>query len=184
MVSNNDQNHQTTIPQTNPEIPIFLPAIAYFYLIFNSVSTIYQAYTHGDFSLAVFIVFVYVGYFSLMYCLTQFQALPPQENSPRKDLLKSVIWVLTSFILFGFAYQFYTFIHPVAAIFVFAIAISVSSFLFFLYFFHDGHQQQPKKPSDGSCCRLRIRVLRNSSPSSNVMSESKMREVVPGPENV
>ncbi|XWS32844.1 hypothetical protein CRYUN_Cryun22dG0024800 [Craigia yunnanensis] len=183
MVPTNAQN-QTTIPQTNPQIPIFLPAIVYFYLTFNSISAIYLAYSHGDFSMVAFVLFVYFGYFFLMFCITIFQALPPQENSPRKDFLKSVIWVLTSFILFGFAYQFSTFIHPVAAVFALAIAISASSFIFFLYFVHDGHHHQQQKQSPSSCYKLRITILRNSSSNSKVISDSKTREVVPGPENV
>ncbi|XWS32843.1 hypothetical protein CRYUN_Cryun22dG0024700 [Craigia yunnanensis] len=186
MVPTNDQNQTTIPPQTNSQIHIFLPTIVYFCLTFNSIFTIYQAYSHSDFSMAAFVLFVYFGYFFLMFCLTKFQALPPQENSPRKDILKSVIWVLTSFILFGFAYQFSTFIHPVAAVFAFAIAISASSFIFFLYFVHDGHHhhQQQQKQSPSSCYKLGITILRNSSSNSKVISDSKSREVVPGPENV
>ncbi|XVF16564.1 hypothetical protein REPUB_Repub10bG0042700 [Reevesia pubescens] len=185
----NNQN-QTTIPSQTKilEIPIFLPAIAYFYLTFNSISIIYQAYMHGDFCMAAFMVFVYLGYFCLMYCITQFQALPPEENSPRKDFLKSVIWVLTNVFLFGFAYQLSTFIHPVAAVFVFAISISASSFLFFLYFVYDPQQQQKQSRSTTASTRyrLRIKILRISSPSRKVISDrdSEMSQVVPGPENV
>ncbi|XVF14210.1 hypothetical protein REPUB_Repub09cG0038500 [Reevesia pubescens] len=168
--------------KTNPETPVFLPAIAYFYLTFNSISTIYQAYSHGDFSMVAFIVFVYFGYFCLMYCIKEFQALPPNENTPRKDFLKSVIWVLANVILFGFAYQFSTFIHPVAAVFFFAFAMSASSFLFFLHFVHDAYpQQQQKQTTSSSCYRLRIKVVW---PSSKMISESKMSEDLPSPENV
>ncbi|XP_007032439.2 PREDICTED: uncharacterized protein LOC18601442 [Theobroma cacao] len=182
MLPTNDQTQNTN----NPEIPIFLPVVAHFYLTFNIFSTIYQAYAHGDFPMVAFIVFVYLAYFFLMYCMTLLQALPPQDRSPRKDFLKSVIWVLTSVIFFGFAYQFSTFIHPVAAAFVFALAILASAFIFFLYFVYDGQQQQQQqqqKQSGSSTYRLRIHVL-GFSPSTSKVCDSKIRQVVPGPENV
>ncbi|OMO77427.1 hypothetical protein COLO4_25183 [Corchorus olitorius] len=190
MTNNFDQNQKTNTPTPSdnnniPQVPILLPAIAYFYLTFNSISTIYQAYSHGDFSMVAFIVFVYLGYFCLIYCVKQLQALSPLENSPRKDLLKSVIWVLTSFIFFGFAYQFSTFVHPVAAVFVFALAISATSFLFFMYFVHDDdyglHQQ--KQVCSGSTYRLKIKIVGFSLPCGRV-NESKISQVVAGPENV
>ncbi|XP_021297700.1 uncharacterized protein LOC110426732 [Herrania umbratica] len=178
MLPTNDQTQNTN----TPEIPIFLPAVAHFYLTFNIISTIYQAYAHGDFPMAAFIFFVYLAYFFLMYCMTLLQTLPPQDRSPRKDFLKSVIWVLTSVIFFGFAYQFSTFIHPVAAAFVFALAILASSFIF-LYFVYDGHHPQQQKQSGSSTNRLRIHIL-GFSPSSSKVSDSKIAQVVPGPENV
>ncbi|XVF58218.1 hypothetical protein PTKIN_Ptkin07bG0046400 [Pterospermum kingtungense] len=173
VASSTNDEIQTT---TNPEIPLFFPATVYFYLTFNSVSTIYQAYYHDDFTMAAFIVFVYFGYFLLMFCITKFQALPPQENSPRKDFLKSVIWVLITLILFGFAFEFSTFIHPVAAVFVFVLAISSSSFIFFLYFVYDGLRQQQQKQIPTSCYKL--------SSSNGKVSGNKIKEVVPGPDNV
>ncbi|XVF60479.1 hypothetical protein PTKIN_Ptkin08bG0050300 [Pterospermum kingtungense] len=185
MLPTRDQT-PTTI-QTNPIIRKFLPAIA-FYLTFNSISIIYQAYTHGhgDFYMAAFIVFVYLGYFCLIYCITKFQTLPPLENSPRKIFLKSVIWFLTSVILFGLAYQFFTFIHPVAAVFVFAIAVSAGCLLFFLYFLHDGyHHHQLQKQSASSSYRHRINMFWRSLWSCKVISNGKMKQVVPaGSENV
>ncbi|XVE68072.1 hypothetical protein DITRI_Ditri09bG0039800 [Diplodiscus trichospermus] len=176
MVSTNDQSEPRIPPQYNSEVLKYLPTIGYFYLTFNSISTIYQACTHGDFSMAAFVVFVYFGYFFLMYCIAQLQALPPKEKSPGKILLKSVIWVLTTAILFGFAYQFSTFIHPVAAVIIYVMAISVSSFLFCLYFFYDDHHQQQEKQSASPCYILRINIFQNSSSSGKVISDSKMRE--------
>ncbi|XVE83829.1 hypothetical protein DITRI_Ditri16bG0119000 [Diplodiscus trichospermus] len=156
--TNYRQNQTIRPPQTNLETPKFLAAIACFYLTFNTIFIVFQAYSHGDFCMAAFMVFVYFGCFILMFCITKFQALPPQENSPRKVFLKSVFWVFNTVFLFGFAYQFSTFInHPVAAIVVFAIAISASSLTFFLYFVHDGHHQQQQKQS---CYRLKIKRLR------------------------
>ncbi|MBA0742500.1 hypothetical protein Gogos_015551 [Gossypium gossypioides] len=105
---------------TNHEILIFLSAIC---LSFYSLFTIYQAYTHGDFSMVPFTVFVYIGPFCLIYCIKQLQDSPPMDTSLRKRFLKSVIWFLISVISFGFAYQFSTFVHPVAAVFVFALAL-------------------------------------------------------------
>ncbi|KAG4122591.1 hypothetical protein ERO13_D11G275775v2 [Gossypium hirsutum] len=116
---------------TNHEILIFLSAIC---LSFYSLFTIYQAYTHGDFSMVPFTVFVYIGPFCLIYCIKQLQDSPPMDTSLRKRFLKSVIWFLISVISFGFAYRFSTFVHPVAAVFVFALAVFFSSFLFFFYF--------------------------------------------------
>lgn len=120
---------------TNDEIPIFLSAI--FYLSSYSLLTSYQAYTHADFSIVVFTVFVYIGCFCLIYCMKQLQDSPPMDTSLRTYFLKFVIWVLISVISFGCPYQFSTLVHPVAAVFVFVLAVSVSSFVFFLYFVHD-----------------------------------------------
>ncbi|KAH1083637.1 hypothetical protein J1N35_023398 [Gossypium stocksii] len=86
---------------TNHEIRIFLSAI---YLSFYSLFTIYQAYTHADFSMVAFTVFVYIGSFCLIYCIKQLQDSPPTDTSLRKP------------------------------VFVFALAVSASSFLFFFYF--------------------------------------------------
>ncbi|TYI03006.1 hypothetical protein ES332_A11G307200v1 [Gossypium tomentosum] len=117
---------------TNHEIRIFL--LSAIYLSSYSLFPIYQAYTHGDFSMVAFTVFVYIGSFCLIYCIKQLQDSPPMDTSLRKRFLKSVIWFLISVISFGFAYRFSTFAHPVAAVFVFALAVSSSSFLFFFYF--------------------------------------------------
>ncbi|KAG4128427.1 hypothetical protein ERO13_D09G020400v2 [Gossypium hirsutum] len=177
-----DENQTTNLPSTNPEIPINLTAIADYYLTFNCISTMYQAYTHGDFPMVGFIVMVYFGYLGLMYCINQLRALPPTHTSPKKDFLKSIIWVLATVLFFGFARQFSTSVHPLVAVFMFGAAVSTSYFLFFLYLVHncDPHQFA------NSCCTLRIKVVGVSAPSSKVIiNGSKLiRDVVPGPENV
>ncbi|KAB2064480.1 hypothetical protein E1A91_A09G024200v1 [Gossypium mustelinum] len=177
-----DENQTTNLPPTNPEIPINLTAIADYYLTFNCISTLYQAYTHGDFPMVGFIVMVYFGYLGLMYCINQLRALPPTHTSPKKDFLKSIIWVLATVILVGFALQFSTFVHPLVAVFVFAAAVSTSYFLFFLYFVHDCYPHQ----SANSCCIFRIKVSRGCCANYEVIiNGSKItRDVVPGPENV
>ncbi|KAL4354822.1 hypothetical protein GQ457_06G041770 [Hibiscus cannabinus] len=184
--TNTGENQTRIPPPANPEIPIFLPAIAYFYLTFNSMSAIYQAYGHGDFPMVAFVAFVYFGHFCLIHCMKQLQDLAPTDTSPRKHFLKSLIWVLSSGILFGFSHQLSTFIHPVAAVFVFATAVSTSYFLFFLYFVHDCHLQPSETPRAVSSFGFRIEVFRVSPPStSKVKNEGKVtRGVVPGLENV
>ncbi|TYG52427.1 hypothetical protein ES288_D09G027200v1 [Gossypium darwinii] len=102
--------------KTNPQIPINLTAIADYYLTFSCISTMYQADTHGDFPMVGFIVMVYFGYLGLMYCINQLRALPPTHTSPKKDFLKSIIWVLATVLFFGFARQLSTFVHPLVAV--------------------------------------------------------------------
>ncbi|KAK8619669.1 hypothetical protein V6N13_135951 [Hibiscus sabdariffa] len=80
----------------------------------------------------------------VIICKQQLDDLTLMETSLRKHFLKSAVCVFQSAIFFGLAYQFYTFVHPVAAVFVFTIAVYVSCFVFVLVYFvprgHPKHQ--------------------------------------------
>lgn len=110
-----------------------LTLLAYINLTVSSISTIRSAYWHGDFLMAGFIIFVYFGYFFSGYCLEEFKRLPPGEESLWSGFLRLSLWFIPSAILFGFAYQFGTFINPVLALLAFAVATGSSACLFYVY---------------------------------------------------
>ncbi|KAJ6290251.1 hypothetical protein OIU78_026051 [Salix suchowensis] len=118
----------------------FTHAIAYFHLTFNTIGTVYSAYTNNDIPMVAFIVFVYFGYFIVDHCLIVFNRLPSDEESPRKVLLRVTIWSLTSAILFGFAYQFSTFMSPVVVLTMYGIATASSAILFYVHFIYDARR--------------------------------------------
>ncbi|KAF9663642.1 hypothetical protein SADUNF_Sadunf17G0072600 [Salix dunnii] len=118
----------------------FTHTIVYFHLTFNTIGTIYSAYTNNDIPMVAFIVFVYFGYFIVDHCLVVFDRLPSDEESPRKVLLKVTIWSFTSAILFGFAYQFSTFMSPVVFLPMYGIAIASSAILFYVHFIYDAQR--------------------------------------------
>ncbi|KAL9343534.1 hypothetical protein Peur_063965 [Populus x canadensis] len=118
----------------------FTQSIAYFYLTFNSIRTICRAYMHNDIPMVAFIVFAYFSYFIVDHCLTVFNRLPSDEESPKKELLKVTIWSLTSAIMFGFAYQFSTFMGPTVVLLMYGIAIVSSAILFYAHFIYDAQR--------------------------------------------
>lgn len=80
-----------------------------------------------------FIIFAYFGYFYSNYCLQEFNRLPPGDESLWKGFLKLNLWVVPSGILFGFAYQFGTFINPILALVAYGVATAGSACLFYVY---------------------------------------------------
>lgn len=110
-----------------------LTLLAYINLTVSSISTIGSAYRHGDILMAGFIIFVYFGYFFSNYCLEEFKRLPPGEESLWRGFLRLSLWVIPSGILFGFAYEFGTFINPFLALLAYAVATASSACLFYVY---------------------------------------------------
>jgi hypothetical protein len=90
--------------------------------------------------MVAFIVFAYFSYFIVDHCLTVFNRLPSDEESPKKELLKVTIWSLTSAIMFGFAYQFSTFMGPTVVLLMYGIAIVSSAILFYAHFIYDAQR--------------------------------------------
>uniref|UniRef100_A0A2P2P412 Uncharacterized protein n=1 Tax=Rhizophora mucronata TaxID=61149 RepID=A0A2P2P412_RHIMU len=112
-------------------------SLSYFYLTFNTITTVYRAYISSDLSMVAFVVSAYAAYFCLDLCLTQLSRMSPHKASPRKTFLKIVIWGLSSALFFGFAYQFSTFLSRPLSAAMYAIAIAASAFLFYFYFVFD-----------------------------------------------
>ncbi|PQQ06746.1 uncharacterized protein Pyn_10609 [Prunus yedoensis var. nudiflora] len=63
--------------------------------------------------------------------------LPRGEQSVKKELLRFTLWGLSSAILFGFAYQFGTFMPLSAVVLMYCIAVSSSLLLFYAYYIVD-----------------------------------------------
>ncbi|OAY24502.1 hypothetical protein MANES_17G020900v8 [Manihot esculenta] len=130
-------NHESQFPTASSSSSFALP-ISYFYITFNCITTIYRAYVNNDMPMVAFIVFVFLGYFVLDYCLANYRRLP---ESPMKEFLKITIWALSSAIFFGFCYQFSTFTSLVAVVTMYGFAIVGSVFLFYFYFLHENDQK-------------------------------------------
>ncbi|KAI6700590.1 hypothetical protein NL676_014914 [Syzygium grande] len=111
-------------------LPCSLPLA---FLTINSVNTIYRASVNGDTPMVVFIVFVYVAYLLLDYCLTELERSPPRRG-PRRETLKLVAWVFSTAIGFGFAYHFSQLASAWMAVAFHAIAVASSGVVFYTYF--------------------------------------------------
>ncbi|KAK3413348.1 hypothetical protein EUGRSUZ_I01916 [Eucalyptus grandis] len=107
------------------------------FLTINSVNTIYRASVNGDTPMVVFIVFVYLAYLLLDYCLTELNRSPPTDRGPRRTALKLVAWVFTTAIGFGFAYHFSQLTGACMAVAFHALAATTSGVVFYTYFYCD-----------------------------------------------
>ncbi|PON59473.1 hypothetical protein PanWU01x14_159830 [Parasponia andersonii] len=110
---------------------------AYINLTISSSGTIYRAYVNDDIPMVVFILFYIIAFCVSEMCMRALNRLPQNEDSLKKFILKVTNWVLVSAILFGFAYQFGTFVCVTAAVIIFSAVIAASAFLFFVYFIYD-----------------------------------------------
>ncbi|GFY84910.1 hypothetical protein Acr_03g0016840 [Actinidia rufa] len=125
-----------------PENTAFLPVVTHFLLLCNCIGVIYRACTHADYPMVAFIVFAYSASLSLERCLAAFGKLPPYERSRRRDALKLAIWFLYSAITFGFVVQLAPlFPARVYGAFLYAVAITCSSAMFYLYVVWDESTQ-------------------------------------------
>lgn len=104
------------------------------FLTFNSVSTIYRASINGDTPVVIFIVFVYLAYLLLDYCLTELKRLPPTDGGSRRRTLKLVAWTMSTAIGFGFAYHFSQLASPWMGVAFHAVAVTSSVGVFYVYF--------------------------------------------------
>ncbi|KAK8586874.1 hypothetical protein V6N13_085893 [Hibiscus sabdariffa] len=126
--------------------------MSFFYIIFTYITFGYQAYADGNSPMVVFIAFLTICELGVVICKQQLDGLSRMDTSLRKHFLKSAVWFFQSAIFFGSAYLFYTFVHPVAAVFMFAIAVCASYFLYVLLYIvphGHGHPQAPETPTAG-----------------------------------
>ncbi|KAL3723239.1 hypothetical protein ACJRO7_035425 [Eucalyptus globulus] len=115
------------------------------FLTINSVSTIYRASVNGDTPMVVFIVFVYLAYLLLDYCLTELNRSPPTDRGPQRAVLKLVAWIFTTAIGFGFAYHFSQLTGACMAVAFHALAAATSGVVFYTYFYCDSEDHGRRK---------------------------------------
>ncbi|XP_042510417.1 uncharacterized protein LOC122085882 [Macadamia integrifolia] len=140
---NNRSSRQAQTQESN-----FLPMMSLCFLTVNGVVTFVRAHAHGDTSTMAFVLFLYFGFLSLFCCLKAFDHFPPHEESPKKELLKVAIWVISTSLNVGLAVRFAPLIHPIGAIFICALASVSSGFGFYFFFIH---RVDPSDVHNGSC---------------------------------
>ncbi|EEF45008.1 conserved hypothetical protein [Ricinus communis] len=156
--------------------------VAYFFLTFNSITTTYRAYINNDTQMVVFIIFVYLGYFVLDFCITTYNQLPRNgEYHCKKEFLKVAIWSLTSAVLFGFGYQFSTFMSMSVVSLMYGVAIICSLFLFYVYFvcYSDGQNSDFRV-----CCNVESIVISHLSSSGRLTGDKNNKYGASPLENV
>eukprot|EP00262_Sarcandra_glabra_P020084 TRINITY_DN788_c2_g2_i1.p1 TRINITY_DN788_c2_g2~~TRINITY_DN788_c2_g2_i1.p1 ORF type:complete len:162 (+),score=7.35 TRINITY_DN788_c2_g2_i1:140-625(+) len=116
------------------------------FLTFNTILTIIR--THEDLTTVVFVVFTYVGFMVLLWCLDSFNRTA--EISPEKEKLKLPIWVLSSSLLLVFAYRVSEILSPVTFVLVWAIAIASSLSGFYLFFIYRDDKASKTKSLDST----------------------------------
>lgn len=140
------------LTNSNAEFKIYsvLPAFGLINLTISSATTIYRAFNKGDTPMIVFTTLVFLGTFLLDYWFRLYRKLPPSEKSSKHHSLKIGIWVLLSAIMFGFAYEFSTFMSLAASLSFFGVVICGNALLFYVYFIWDGEGKS--RQSRDSCC--------------------------------
>ncbi|XAR51776.1 hypothetical protein NMG60_11006508 [Bertholletia excelsa] len=149
------------------ETTSLLPAISYFCLASNSVGGIVRAYTHSDYPMIAFILFIYLSCMVLGWCLSEYQKLPPYKKSLKKTALKFAIWLIFTTTMFGFSCQFAPLFGPAAGFSFYAISGVGSALLFYLYMVFD--------ESQGCAGGERCRGEKRKCPLSERLSEEKIR---------
>ncbi|KAL2330031.1 hypothetical protein Fmac_017612 [Flemingia macrophylla] len=138
--NNNNNNNNNQRPFS------ILPFFGVINMTITSVTTIYRAYNNGDFQMIAFVTFVFIGTFLLDSWIRLYN-MPPHDDhhhhhhhhhhhrsSAEKLKLKIGIWVLVSSIMFGFAYEFSTFLSFFESLAFFGVVTSGNIFLFYVYF--------------------------------------------------
>ncbi|RCV04871.1 hypothetical protein SETIT_1G036100v2 [Setaria italica] len=95
-------------PVNQPELenhdgrrPSLLTVIGFIFLTFNSVMAVYRS--NADGKTISFVVFFYLDLVVLFYFLRQFEKAPP--DSPRREHIKMVVWLLTTMLTTAFSYM-------------------------------------------------------------------------------
>ncbi|CAL4889177.1 unnamed protein product [Urochloa decumbens] len=81
--------------------PSLLTVVGFVFLTFNSVMAVYRS--NGDMWAISFVVFSYLDLVVLSYFLRQFERTPPE--SPRREHIKMVVWLLTTMLTAAFSYK-------------------------------------------------------------------------------
>lgn len=145
------------LPKNHPQLQLelengisrLIPFVMYFNLTVSGMSLVWSAYQHGDISMLRFVAFVYFGYFLSDYCLEEYRRLPQGDESLRKMLLKFALWALPSAILFGFAYQFGTFLDLIPTVLFYVLATVCSACFFYARIICDEVHSAKTKQLDG-----------------------------------
>uniref|UniRef100_A0A0A9DDQ8 Uncharacterized protein n=1 Tax=Arundo donax TaxID=35708 RepID=A0A0A9DDQ8_ARUDO len=81
--------------------PSLLTVIGFLFLTFNSGMAVYRS--NGDLVVISFVGFSYLDLVLLFYCLRLYERTPPE--SPRREHLKMVVWLLTTMLTAAFSYK-------------------------------------------------------------------------------
>ncbi|KAJ4973612.1 hypothetical protein NE237_006786 [Protea cynaroides] len=167
-------NHQQKLPET--EESNFLAMTSLCFLTFNAVFTSVRAHAHHDISTMFFIFFLYFGFLSLLLCFKAIERFPPHEESPKKEVLKFAIWVLSTSLNVGLALKFAPLIHPIGGVFLCVLATVTSGISFYFCFIY-------RPDPSGHCCRKKQFLV--SSPFLKVdQKDTKPFEPISPSENV
>lgn len=124
----------------------YSPSMIYISLLmsFNILGSIYRAYIHEQYSLLVFILFVYFSFFLLIYFSYVYRRFPSKEISMHKDIIGLVIWFLYSAIMFGFVFKFSPILGFSVGLFLHVVAIVGSSIFFYVYVVYEEDENERK----------------------------------------
>ncbi|CAL5023166.1 unnamed protein product [Urochloa decumbens] len=81
--------------------PSLFTVVGFVFLTFNSIMALYRS--KGDMGAISFVVFSYLDLVVLFYFLRQFERIPPE--SPRREHIKMVVWLLTTMLTAAFSYK-------------------------------------------------------------------------------
>ncbi|CAN6246674.1 unnamed protein product [Urochloa humidicola] len=81
--------------------PSLFMVVGFLFLTFNSITALYRS--NGDIGVISFVVFSYVDLIALFYSLHQFEMMPAE--SPRREHMKMVVWLLTTMLTAAFSYK-------------------------------------------------------------------------------
>ncbi|CAN6271937.1 unnamed protein product [Urochloa humidicola] len=81
--------------------PSLVTVVGFLFLTFNSIMALYRS--NGDMGVILFVVFSYVDLITLFYSLRQFEMMPAE--SPRREHMKMVVWLLTTMLTAAFSYK-------------------------------------------------------------------------------
>ncbi|KAK8461421.1 hypothetical protein SEVIR_1G036284v4 [Setaria viridis] len=124
--------NQLALKNKDGRCPSLLTVVGVVFLTFNSIMAVYRS--NGDMGAISFVVFSYLDLVVLFYFLRQFERTPPE--SPRREHIKMVVWLLTTMLTAAFSYKVAEIMPLPVQVLVWAISsatVLVGFYAFFLY---------------------------------------------------
>ncbi|KAF8691521.1 hypothetical protein HU200_040668 [Digitaria exilis] len=112
--------------------PSLLTVLGFMFLTLNSVMAVYKS--NGDVWAISFVVFSYLDLLVLFYFLRQFERTPP--DSPRRERIKMVVWLLTTMLTAAFSYKVAEIMPLPVQVLVWAMASVTVIGGFYAFFLH------------------------------------------------
>ncbi|TVU33051.1 hypothetical protein EJB05_24832, partial [Eragrostis curvula] len=103
---------QLALENRDDRCPWLLTVVGFLFLTFNSAMAVYRS--NGDVGAISFVVFSYIDLVMLFFFLRLYERTEPE--SPRREHIKMVVWLLTTMLTAAFSYK-------VAAIMPFPVQI-------------------------------------------------------------